>query len=107
MNNVLQALAEPKRREILSLVQTTERSAGDIAAHFNDISRPAISQHLKVLSDAGLVSLRKQGTHRFYSVRPEGLSELRQFLNQFWIDELQALKQAAKTVERTRKKLAP
>ncbi len=107
MDNVLQALAEPHRREILALLQSTERSAGDIAAHFTKVTRPAISQHLKVLSEAGLVSVRREGTKRLYSARPEGLAELRDFLNHFWADELQALKQAAEAEERMKKRRAP
>ena len=57
-------------------------SAGEISAHF-DVTRPAISQHLKVLVEAGLVTFRKEGTSRFYKIRPEGLSDLRTFLEDF------------------------
>jgi DNA-binding transcriptional ArsR family regulator len=96
---VLQAIAEPRRRDILRLVQHGELSSGDIAAHF-DVTRPAISQHLQILAEAGLVSMRREGTKRLYQARPEGLAELRQFLESFWDDRLWQLKQAAEAEER-------
>lgn len=73
-------------------------SSGEIASHF-DVTRPAISQHLKVLEDAGLVTVRKQATSRFYKARPEGLAELRAFLDEFWSGSLQKLKHAAEKAE--------
>ncbi len=90
----LRAIAEPTRREILRLVQDSELPAGQIASRF-DVTRPAISQHLRVLSDAGLVTVRRDGTRLFYRARPEGLEELRQYLDSFWAQGLQRLKQAA------------
>ena len=99
IDTVLQAIAEPRRRDILRLVRHRELSSGDIAAHF-DVTRPAISQHLQILADAGLVSMRREGTKRLYLARPEGLAELRQFLESFWDDRLQLLKQAAEAEER-------
>ena len=96
---VLHAIAEPRRREILGLIRDTERTSGEIAAHF-EVTRQAISQHLQVLSSAGLVTMRRQGTQRLYRARPEGLTELRTFLDQFWQDHLQLLKQEAETEER-------
>src|SRR5262245_39120238 len=92
MDLVLQAIAEPRRREILRLVRDAELSSGEIAAHF-DVTRPAISQHLQVLVAAGLVSMRRQATRRLYRARPEGLAELRNFIEAFWDDRLQLLKQ--------------
>ncbi len=74
-------------------------SAGEISAHF-DVTRPAVSQHLKVLVEAGLVTLRKEGTRRFYKTRPEGLSELRVFLEGFWGNRLRLLKQMVESEER-------
>jgi DNA-binding transcriptional ArsR family regulator len=100
IDSVLQALIEPHRRQILQLLQNGELSSGEISARF-EVTRPAISQHLKVLTDAGLVTLRKQGTKHFYRVRPEGLLELRQFLETFWDDSLQRLKQEAEAEERS------
>jgi DNA-binding transcriptional ArsR family regulator len=99
MDLVLQAIVEPRRRDILRLVQNAELSSGQIAAHF-DVTRPAISQHLQVLAAAGLVTVRREGTRRLYQARPEGLAELRQFLEEFWDDGLQRLKQAAEAEER-------
>ena len=67
----------------MDLVQDQEMTAGAIAEHF-DVTRPAISQHLKVLIEAGLVTVRPEGTRRLYRIRPEGLNEVRVFLNGFW-----------------------
>ena len=78
----MQALAQPTRREIFQLIRNEELSAGEIAAHF-DVSRPAISQHIKVLKDTNLVVERRDGTRRMYRARPEGMSELRKFLDLF------------------------
>ena len=79
----LRAIAEPTRREILRLVQDSELPAGQIASRF-DVTRPAISQHLRVLADAGLVTVRRDGTRLLYRARPEGLAELKQYLDSFW-----------------------
>lgn len=94
MINALKAIAEPRRQEILRLVWNQERAAGDIAQHF-DVSRPAISKHLRVLREAGLVDERRKGTQRLYRARAESLLELRRFLDGFWDEGLQAIKQAA------------
>lgn len=99
MNETLQAIAEPRRREILSLVFGREMKSGDIASHFS-ISRPAISQHIQVLKRAGLLHERRSGTARFYRARPEGLAGLREFIEQFWDYRLQLLKAAAEEEER-------
>jgi DNA-binding transcriptional ArsR family regulator len=90
----LKAIAEPRRQEILRLVWSKERAAGDIARHF-EVSRPAISKHLRVLKEAGLVDERRMGTQRLYSARTESLLELRRFLDSFWDEGLLAIKQAA------------
>jgi DNA-binding transcriptional ArsR family regulator len=90
----LKAIAEPRRQEILRLVWSKERAAGDIARHF-EVSRPAISKHLRVLKEAGLVDERRMGTQRLYSTRTESLLELRRFLDSFWDEGLLAIKQAA------------
>ena len=81
------------------MVRESELSAGEIASRF-DVTRPAISQHLRVLADAGLVTVRKEGTRRLYRSRPEGLAGLREFLDEFWSDRLQRLKAAAEAEER-------
>jgi DNA-binding transcriptional ArsR family regulator len=88
-----QALAEPRRRQMLRLVRDQPRSVNEIAAHF-DISQQAVSQHLKILREAGLLAVRPDGQRRLYQVRPEGLDAVRDFLQEFWPDRLQRLKQA-------------
>jgi DNA-binding transcriptional ArsR family regulator len=98
----IHALAEPRRREILLMIRDRELSAGEIAAGF-DVSRPAISQHLGVLKEAGLVSERREGTRRFYRARPDGLKELREFLEGFWTFSLAQLKREAETEERKKR----
>ena len=87
MEDALRAIAEPRRRAILRLVADDELAAGEIASHF-DVSRPAISQHLGVLREAGLVEERRAGTRRLYRARPEGLADLRSFLDDLWASSL-------------------
>jgi DNA-binding transcriptional ArsR family regulator len=95
----LKAIAEPNRRRILRLVRDEELAAGEIASHF-EISWPAVSQHLGVLKEAGLVDERRNGVRRLYRVRPEGLTELQAFLDELWSDRLSALKREAEREER-------
>jgi DNA-binding transcriptional ArsR family regulator len=102
VQSTLQALAEPRRREILALIRDRELSAGEIASGF-EVTRPAISQHLGVLKEAGLVSERREGTRRFYRARPEGLQELKEFLDGFWTFALQQLKREAEAEERNKR----
>ncbi len=90
MDAAARALAEPTRREILRLVRDEERTVTDIAQQF-PVSRPAISQHLRVLADAELVTVRSEGTRRFYRARPEGLAELTEWLESFWTSSLRRL----------------
>jgi DNA-binding transcriptional ArsR family regulator len=99
MEAVLKAIGAPHRRQILSLVRDGELSAGAIAAHF-DVTRPAVSQHLTVLKEAGLVEERRDGTRRLYRARPQGLEPIREFLEQFWDERLEALKREAELEER-------
>ncbi len=101
MEAALKAIAAPRRRRILSLVRDGELSAGEIAAHF-DVTRPAVSQHLNVLKEAGLVSERRNGTKRLYRARPEGLARLKAYLEEFWDERLEALKREAEREERTK-----
>src|SRR5438105_7603548 len=98
MEAALRAIAGPRRRQILALVRDGELSAGEIAAQF-DVTRPAVSQHLNVLKEAGLVSERRNGTRRLYRARPEGLAELKAFLEGFWDERLEALKREAERKE--------
>lgn len=102
MDAALKAIAEPRRRRILQLVRDDELSAGEIAAHF-DVTRPAISQHLTVLKEAGLVNERRNGTRRLYEARPEGLAELKTFLEGFWDERLDALRREAERKERSKR----
>jgi DNA-binding transcriptional ArsR family regulator len=85
------ALAEPRRRAMLLLVRDRPRSVNEIAAHF-DISQQAVSQHLHVLKDAGLVAVRPDGQRRLYAIRPEGLRGVEQFLAELWPRSLDRLK---------------
>jgi DNA-binding transcriptional ArsR family regulator len=82
-------------------VRDRERTAGDIATHF-PVSRPAVSQHLRALEDARLVTVRLEGTRRWYRARPEGLAELKRWLESMWTDGLSDLKRAAEREERAR-----
>lgn len=84
------------------LVRDGELSAGEIASHF-DVTRPAISQHLTVLKEAGLVNERRNGTRRLYQARREGLAELREFLEGFWDQRLEALRREAERKERSKR----
>ena len=86
-DETLKAIAEPRRRAILRLVADDELPAGEIAAAF-DVSRTAVSQHLTVLKNAGLLTERRDGTRRLYRARPEGLDGLRQILNGIWVSSL-------------------
>lgn len=97
MDDAFQALAEPRRRAILALLADGERTVGDIAARF-DVTRPAISQHLAVLRDAGLVTDRRDGRKRWYRIRMSGIAAVRAELDRFWESELDDLQTS---VERT------
>ena len=99
MEAALKAIATPHRRRILTLVRDDELSAGEIASQF-DVTHSAISQHLNVLKEAELVTERRNGTQRLYRARPEGLAELRDFLEEFWEERLTALKREAEREER-------
>ena len=93
MEAALKAMSDPTRREILRLVQSEEKPAGEIASNF-PISRPAISQHLTVLKSAGLIDERRSGVKRLYRTRVEGMAELKAFLEMFWDVRLDRLKAA-------------
>ena len=87
------ALAEPRRRAMLMLVRDQPRSVNQIAEHF-DITQQAVSQHLRVLKDAGLVAVRPEGQRRLYMVRPEGLEGIEAFIRDLWPQSLRKLKDA-------------
>jgi DNA-binding transcriptional ArsR family regulator len=88
--DLLQVVAEPRRREILRLVWDRELAAGEIAARF-DVSFPAVSQHLGVLRNAGVVSIRREGRARFYRADRRALGPLRPLLEQMWASSLDRL----------------
>ena len=98
----IRALAEPNRVEILRLTRDGPRSVGEIAAHF-DISLQAVSQHLQVLKDAGLLTEQREGTRRLYSVETEGLEAVRDFLEELWPSRLYRLKRLAETKARSKR----
>jgi len=93
---VLRALAEPRRQAMLRLVRDGPRSAGEIGEHF-DITQQAVSQHLQVLSEAGLVDVRREGKRRLYVLNPEGLEVLDAFLAELWPAGLRRLKEAVES----------
>ena len=101
--NVLAVLADPTRREVFERLRGGPRPVNVIAAGLS-VSRPAVSQHLKALKDAGLVQERSEGVRRIYSVRREGLVELRAWLDGFWSDALDAFKlEAEKSYKATKR----
>lgn len=92
----LHALAEPRRREMLVLVRDEPRSVNEIAAHF-EITQQAVSHHLKVLREAGLVAVKPAGQRRLYAVRTEGLRPVQEFLGELWPASLGRLKRAVES----------
>jgi DNA-binding transcriptional ArsR family regulator len=96
----LRAVAEPRRQQILRLVWDQERPAGDIAARF-EVTFGAVSQHLRVLTDAGLVEVRRDGRRRLYRARPERLGPLRAVLEDQWRSGLEDLRTLAEREERS------
>ena len=102
MEAAIRALAEPRRRRILELVREGELTAGEIAAAF-EVTRPAVSQHLTVLRNAGLLEERREGTRRLYRARPEGLEDVREFIETVWDGRLERLRLAAEHEEGRRR----
>lgn len=94
---VLDAIASPRRRRILHLVWDDELAAGELAARFEDVTWPAISQHLRVLKEAGLVTERREGRHRLYRADRGSLGPLATMLEQMWADDLDRLAALAET----------
>jgi DNA-binding transcriptional ArsR family regulator len=103
MDDLLRALADGTRRQILTLVMHEERTAGDIAARFA-MSRPAVSQHLGVLLDTELIVVRREGTRRIYRANRRTMARLRAELASIWDDSLVRLKSAAEAAERRGKR---
>ena len=98
----LQALGDPTRRSVLEQLRGGPKAVGEIAARL-PVSRPAVSQHLRVLKEAGLVTERQDGTRRLYRVDPDGLAALREYLEGFWEEALASFKAAAEEQERRKK----
>src|ERR1700724_3558147 len=98
----MEAIASPRRRQILRLVWGAERSAGEIASTVRDVSCPAVSQNLRVLKNSGLITERRQGTHRYYKADRRALGPLELVLRQMWARDLGRLRQLAE--EEARKK---
>lgn len=93
MTTALDVLADPTRRSIFERLADGPQAVGDLAGHF-PVSRPAVSQHLRVLKDAGLVTDRAEGRRRLYAVDPRGIEDLREWLDRFWDRALAAFKDA-------------
>src|SRR5947209_714909 len=92
--DVFEAIADPTRRQMLDLLRGREHAAGDLVSAFPRISQPAVSRHLRVLREAGLVNVRRSEQRRVYSLRPEGLAELDTWIaryRHFWNVQLDAL----------------
>ncbi len=105
MTGIMEIVADPMRREILRRVWDTELPVKALVEAF-DVSQPAISFHLRVLRDAGLVNVRQQGTQRFYRAGPEALGELRSYLDAYWQDRLAHLKDEAEIEARRQRRRA-
>jgi DNA-binding transcriptional ArsR family regulator len=96
----LDALGDPTRRQVFELLRDGSHSVGELAAKL-PVSRPAVSQHLRVLETAGLVTHRRDGTRHLYAVNGNGVAELRQWVEGFWDEALARFKAAAERGERT------
>lgn len=96
--HAIAALADPTRRSLFERLAGGPRAVGALAQEL-PVSRPAVSQHLRVLKEAGLVRTRREGTRHFYSVNSEGLAELRDYFESFWEDALASFKEAAEREE--------
>ena len=101
-NRLISALADPTRRAVLERLKEGPRPVGELAKGL-PVTRPAVSQHLKVLKDAGLVADRSVGTRRIYYIDPKGLGAMRAWLDQFWEAALDAFKLAAEEAEKAKR----
>jgi DNA-binding transcriptional ArsR family regulator len=104
--SALAALADPTRRAVFERLRHQPASVSELAANL-PVSRPAVSQHLRVLKDAGLVSDRAEGVRRIYAIDPDGLGELRRWLDQFWDDALDAFKREVERPRPARRRKTP
>lgn len=96
-------LADPSRKRIFELLKSGPMHVGRIAEHL-PISRPAVSQHLKVLKEAGLVQEAREGNRNAYSIDPRGLAAMQRWIDQFWGDALSAFKDQAETAASAKKR---
>ena len=96
----LQCLSDPTRRRVFEKLRAGPRSVGALAEGL-PVSRPAVSQHLKALKEAGLVNERPEGTRRVYFIDPDGLGELRRWIDEFWDAALESLKKEVETLSRS------
>ncbi len=103
MGSAWKAVADDSRRQVLVLLKDGEKTPTEIVTHF-DFTLPALSTHLRVLRDAGLVKERKEGQRKLYSVNREGMAELMEFLDMFWDDKLHSLKQYSEAKSKRQKK---
>jgi DNA-binding transcriptional ArsR family regulator len=97
--NAFEALGDPTRRAVFELLRRGPRAVGDLAGEL-PVSRPAVSQHLRVLKQAGLVTERRNGTRRLYRIDPDGVEALRAYFDAFWADALASFKAAADDEQR-------
>jgi ArsR family transcriptional regulator len=103
MGSPWKAVADDSRRQVLLLLKDRERTPSEIATYF-DFTLPALSTHLKVLRDAGLVNERREGQNKYYSVNRDSMSEMMRFFDQFWDDRLKSLKEYVENKERKKGK---
>jgi DNA-binding transcriptional ArsR family regulator len=103
MGSAWKAVADDSRRQVLILLKDKDRTPTEIATHF-DFTLPALSTHLKVLKDAGLVNERKEGQNRYYSVNRDSMSEMMRFFDLFWDDRLKSLKEYVESKESKKRK---
>ncbi len=103
MGSAWKAVADDNRRQVLLLLKDGEKTPSEIATHF-EFTLPALSTHLKVLRDAGLVKERREGQRKLYSVDRDGMSEMVRFLDLFWDERLHALKQYVESKKQRKSK---
>src|SRR5579862_1057246 len=102
MGSTWKAVADDSRRQVLVILRDGEKTPTEIATHFQ-FTLPALSTHLRVLKDAGLVSERREGQRKYYSVNRDGMSEMVDFLDIFWSDSLRNLKQYVENKKKSKK----
>jgi DNA-binding transcriptional ArsR family regulator len=103
LDAAMEAIASPRRRQILRLVWSGERSAGEIASTVHEVSWPAVSQNLRLLKNAGLITERRQGTHRYYKADRRALGPLEVVLRQMWTRDLGRLRELAEAEARSKR----